>query len=108
MKYVTFTEDEKAKMFDKIASQFYEANFRKISKADFELLMFHFYIDKMVSQNQNEDGSVNYNSISDYKISKELGTTQQRVKNLKVKNQLIYPIDFDWKLPSFSVLLPIF
>lgn len=98
MKYVTFTKDEKAKMFDKIASQFYEANFGKISKADFELLMFHFYIDKMISQNQNEDGSVNYNRISDYKISKELGITQQRVRNLKVKNQLIYPIDFDWKL----------
>lgn len=27
-----------------------------------------------------------------------MGTTQQRVRNLKVKNQLIYPIDFDWKL----------
>lgn len=98
MKYVSFSEDEKAKMFDKIASQFYQANFGQMSKSDFELLMFHFYIDKMISQNKNEDGSIEYNKISDYKISKDLGITQQKVRNLKVKNQLIYPIDFDWKL----------
>ena len=98
MKFVNFTEEDKIKMFDEIASHFYNANFGQMSKSDIELLMFHFYIEKMVSENSFEDGSIDYNECSDYKISHELGITQQRVKNLKIKNQLVYPIEFDWKV----------
>lgn len=98
MKYVTFTPAEKAEMFDKIADHFYNANFGQMSKADIELMMFHFYIEKLISANQNTDGTIDYNICSDYKISKELGITQQRVKNLKIKSHLIYPIEFKWEV----------
>lgn len=60
--------------------------------------MFHFYIDKLLSESKRSDGTVDYSKCSDYKNSKDLGITQQRVRNLKVKNQLVYPIQYDWKL----------
>lgn len=97
MDYVTFKDDEKVKMFDKIAGYFYNANFGQASKADIELLMFDFYIKKMIHDNQEDDGTIDYSKCSDYKISKDLGITQQRVQNLKVKNQLVNPIEYDWK-----------
>ena len=97
MKYVSFSDTEKIEMFDKIAAHFYEANFGQASKADIELMMFNFYIQKMIKDNQEQDGTIDYNKCSDYKISKDLGITQQRVRNLKVKNQLINPSDFEWE-----------
>lgn len=98
MKYVSFTEDEKSAMFDEIAKLFYNSNFGQASKAEIELMMFNFYLKKMIDVNRKEDDTIDYNQCSDYKISKDLGITQQRVRNLKVKNNLINPIDFDWKL----------
>lgn len=98
MKYVSFTPEEKAALFDIIAAKYYEQNFGQISKADMELLMFQFYIEKLIESNRAEDGTIDYNKCSDYIISKELGITQQRVRNLKVKNQLAHPVDYDWKL----------
>lgn len=99
MKYFEFTPDEKAEMFDVIANHYFEQNFGHMSKTDMDLLMFHFYIEKMISVCTNADGVLDYNKCSDYKISKELGITQQRVRNLKVKNQLVYPSEMerDWK-----------
>ena len=97
MKYVSFSDKEKIKMFDEISNLFYNANFGQASKTELELMMFNFYIKKMISHNQNEDGTIDYSICSDYKISKDLGITQQRVRNLKVKNQLINPIDFKWE-----------
>ena len=97
VKYVSFSDAEKIQMFDEIASKFYEANFGQASKSDIELMMFDFYIRKMIKENQEQDGTIDYNKCSDYKISKDLGITQQRVRNLKVKNQLINPIDFEWE-----------
>jgi hypothetical protein len=97
MKNISFTKEEKAQLFDEIAGHFYNANFGQLSKSDMELMMFHFYVDKLISDNQNPDGTIDYRKCSDYKISKDLGITQQRVRNLKVKKQLIYPIQYDWK-----------
>ncbi len=97
-KYVMFEPEEKIRLFDEIADCFYNANFGQLSKADMELMMFRFYIEKMISDNQNADGTIDYQKCSDYKISKDLGITQQRVRNLKIKNQLTHPIEYDWKL----------
>lgn len=68
-----------------------------MSKSDVELLMFNFYIEKMITESKRLDGTVDYNKCSDYKISKDLGITRQKVRNLKVKNQLIHPIQYDWR-----------
>lgn len=98
MRYISFKDEEKIKLFDQIALHFYENNFGQMSKADMELLMFRFYIEKLIAINRAPDGTIDYNKCSDYIISKDLGITQQKVRNLKVKNQLVNPIDYDWKL----------
>lgn len=103
MKYFEFTEQEKAQRFDEIAAHFYSQNFGQMSKADIELMMFHIYINKMISSIVADDGTVDYSQCSDYRISKELGITQQRVRNLKIKNQLMYPIAYDW-MKAFAKL----
>lgn len=92
-----FTQEEKAKYFDEIAAHFYERNFGSISKQDMELLMFKFYLEKLIDSNLRADGTIDYNLCSDYKISTDLGITQQRVRNLKVKKQLVYPKTFKWE-----------
>lgn len=97
MKYVTFTPEEKAACFDQISSKFYQQNFGMASKVELELLMFHLYLDKLINENKSEDGTINYSKCSDYLIAKELGITQQKVRNLKIKKQLVYPLAFDWK-----------
>ena len=102
--FIKFENEEKIKMFDEIAKHFYDSNFGRFSKADFEALMFHFYMEKMIEKHKNDDGTIDYNKCSDYKISKDLGITQQRVRNMKIKNQLLYPVDYDWK-KAFAKLL---
>ncbi len=99
MLYFDFSDEEKVKMFDRIADFYYKHNFGQASKTDMDLLMFHFYIEKMSSVSTGGDGTIDYSRCSDYKISKELGITQQRVRNLKVRNQLVYPPkkERDWK-----------
>ena len=97
MKYVSFNDEEKIELFDEIISHFYNSNFGQLSKSDIELMMFNIYIKKLISGNLNYDGTIDYKKCSDYKISQDLGITQQKVRNLKVKNQLINPIDYDWK-----------
>ncbi len=98
MKYIAFSQEEKAELFDEIADCFFNANFGQMSKSDIELMMFNLYIRKLVSENMRADGTIDYSKCSDYKISRELGITQQKVRNLKVKNQLIHPIQYNWKL----------
>lgn len=99
-----FTLDEKIKAFDEIADRFYKSNFGQASKADFELLMFSILLKKIVSDNSNRDGIIDFNKCSDYQLSKILGITQQRVRNLKIKSQLVYPIKFDWQSALASLL----
>lgn len=97
MKYVEFKDMDKIQCFDEISQHFYNGNFGQMSKSDFELLMFHFYLQKMVQQNVNEDGTIDYRKCSDYKISTDLGITQQKVRNLKIRSHLVFPIQYDWK-----------
>lgn len=79
----------KAQAFDLIADQFYNVNFGRLSKADFEVLLFHIYIEQCLRKGHPYD---------DYTLSKELGITQTRVRALKVKKELQYPYaDFNWK-----------
>lgn len=97
MKYVQFEDEEKIELFDKIAAKFYEANFGQLSKSDMELMMFNFYLEKMIKDNSDENGIIDFKKCTDYKISKDLGITQQKVRNLKIKKQLVYPVEYDWK-----------
>lgn len=93
-----FDDNEKISCFDRIASHFYSRNFGQMSKSDIELMMFDIFMKKMIKDNRDTNGTIDYSKCSDYRISQELGITQQKVKNLKVKSQLVYPVDYDWKL----------
>lgn len=89
-----FCDDKvKAEAFDKIAEKYYFSNFGSTSKADFDVLMFSIYIEQILQKSQGD-----FTSYSDYTLSKQLGITQAKVSNLKVRKELIYPYkDFDWK-----------
>lgn len=104
MKYITFTQEEKAECFEKLSELFYERNFGQATKSEIEMLMFRFYLEKLIHTNENSDGTIDYNKCSDYKISHDLGITQQRVRSLKVKNHLAQPIDFPWQLSLANLL----
>lgn len=91
---------------DKISKHYFEQNFGSFSKSDMDLLMFHFYLDELIEQNSDKNGVVNYSAISDFKIAKELGITPQRVRNLKIKTQLVYPNSkFEWKKSLENLLM---
>ncbi len=98
-----FSDKEAAANFRKLAQLFYDKNYGQASKSEVELLMFHFYM-KNLRDKASASGSKSYSTYSDYKISKEIGITQQRVRNLKIKEQLIYPREFNWK-EEFEKLL---
>ncbi len=93
-----FSNEEKIRYFDEMAALFYEKNFGHLSKTDLDLLMFKFYYDKIMEASTDSDGIIDYSKCSDYKISKELGITQQKVRSLKVKKELIYPDErYKWE-----------
>jgi len=88
-----FDKESKVAAFDELAKNFYERNFGSMQKSDIEVLMFSLFIERILKKEGLE-----YNDFSDYKMSKALGITQQRINNLKVKKELKYPNeDFDWK-----------
>ena len=94
---INFTDAEKAEYFDILSNMFYDHNFGTLSKAEIDLMMFRFYLNKRVRDNINSEGVVNYNNISDFRIAKELGLTPNRVRNLKVRCQMKEPINFSWQ-----------
>ena len=95
---IHFSNSEKISAFDELAALFYERRFGQLSKSEFDLLMFKFIYEKMLKDAMCPDGTIDYAKCSDYKISKMLGLTEQRVRNLKVQYQLKYgEMDFDWE-----------
>lgn len=88
-----FTDKDKIKAFDQIAESYYFKNFGTVSKAEFDLLMFSIYLDRVI----DAVGVENFNEYSDYNLSKYLGITQNRVGSLKEKKQLKYPQEYSWR-----------
>ena len=87
-----FTKDDKAAAFDLIAERFYNSNFGTMSKADLETLLFSIYIERILDSDQD-----NIDAYSDYTLSKQMGITQAKVSNLKVRKELQYPYEkFNW------------
>ncbi|MBR1453830.1 MAG: hypothetical protein IJ593_04215 [Lachnospiraceae bacterium] len=74
------SNDIKIKLFDELVKKFFGVNFGYMSKSEIEIFMFGIYM----KINENE-------KMSDYDISRDLGITQSRVRNLRVKNYLISP-----------------
>lgn len=83
-----WTDDEKRRAFETISGYFYQRNFGRMGKADLDLLMFSFYLDHLSENNLPDD---------DYSISTALGITESRVRNMKIKRELQYPSNKNWK-----------
>lgn len=95
-----FDDKSKIEAFDEIAKAYYDMNFGTMQKSDFEVLMFSIYIEQILKKSEDD-----FNSYSDYTLSKELGITQNRINMLKQKKELKYPkADFDWK-SAFEIYL---
>lgn len=76
------------KMINDLCDLFFNRNFGQTSKSEMELFMFHCYMENM------RCGQIVF---TDYQISKELGVTQQQVRNLRIKEQLKYPREIVWQ-----------
>ena len=69
-----------------------------MSKTDMETLMFSIYIEQILKK-----GDKDFSAYSDYTLAKQLGISQTKVSNLKVRKQLQYPRDYDWR-ESFKAI----
>lgn len=86
---IHFDDVEKIKAFDRISECFLKQNFGSVSKGDLELIFFSILLEHCRKNNMKYD---------DYTLGNILGITQQRVRNLKIKNQLRYPDNtYDWQ-----------
>ncbi len=98
-----YDESLKAKCFDQIATLFFDRNFGSSSKAEIDLLMFHILMEQLIEQNQKE-GVLDYSKCSDYSMSKILGISESKIRNLKVKKNLVYPEKYNW-IDSFASIV---
>lgn len=74
----------------KIREQCLERNFGTLSKSEFDLLVFHYYL-----REKQANSLGNY--VSDYDIGRDLGLTIQRVRSLRERDALKWATDVDWK-----------
>lgn len=74
----------------KIREQCLERNFGTLSKSEFDLLVFHYYLRE---KQANSPGKY----VSDYDIGRELGLTIQRVRSLREREALKQKPNDDWK-----------
>ena len=90
-----FSDEKKIEMFDKIANLYFNKNFGSTTKADFEILMFSFYLRASNIDRELLD--------SDYFVANNLGISDARVRTLKEKVQLKYPDkNYNWKKEFFK------
>ena len=84
---------KKAEAFDKIAEMFYNRNFGATPKSEIELLMFSIMMEGMIHKYSNGD-VLDMNACSDYNMAKMLGIKQTAVKNLKLKKQARFGLQY--------------
>ncbi|MCD7958253.1 MAG: hypothetical protein LUF89_01685 [Ruminococcus sp.] len=85
---VPFSSAEKEKAFRAITALYYERNFGETTKSDFETLLFSIYLEHLIQNNLPYD---------DYTMSVTLGISESRVRTLKERKQLKYPINYCWQ-----------
>ncbi|MBR5338922.1 MAG: hypothetical protein IK150_02460 [Lachnospiraceae bacterium] len=79
-------EISKEKLYQRIQeSELYTKRFGTFAKSDYEVLMFTIYLDSLEG------------TARDYDISIDLGITESKVRNLRIRSQLLYPKKLDWK-----------
>lgn len=65
-------------------SELFSNRFGTFSKSDYEILMFTIYLDSVKK------------NVRDYDISLALGIPESKVRNLRIKSQLLYPREINW------------
>ena len=89
--------EEQARGFKRIAEEFYRHNFGRMGKADIEVLLFSIYLEYLLKNGLDYD---------DYTLAIQLGIPEPRVRTLKVKKELRYPYpEYDWK-KAFAERIP--
>ena len=74
-----FTDEEKLEAFEDIAVQYFYRNFGSLTKTDFETMLFKIYLRHLKRSHLTTD---------DYSISRDLGITQSKVRNMKLRIEL--------------------
>lgn len=74
----------------KIKEKCLDRNFGTLSKSEFDLLLFHYFL-------LNKQKEVGSRYVSDYEIGRELGLTIQRVRSLRERDALKSGGVGDWK-----------
>ena len=74
----------------KIEEKCLTRNFGMLSKSEFDLMLFHYYL-------LNKQKEVGSRYVSDYDIGRELGLTIQRVRSLRERDALKQEPDDSWK-----------
>lgn len=77
-------DTEREALISQLEDACFDHNFGTLNKADFELLMFHHYMESI-----RKSGT----SYTNYEIAKQLGITVQRVVGLKDKEASRFPYD---------------
>ena len=80
-----------------IQEQCLTRNFGTLSKSEFDLLVFHYYL-------LNKQVNVGGQYVSDYDIGLELGLTIQRVRSLREREALKWRSQEDWKAKFLECL----
>ena len=74
----------------KIEEKCLTRNFGMLSKSEFDLMLFHYYL-------LNKQKEVGSHYVSDYDIGRDLGLTIQRVRSLRERDALKWATEVDWK-----------
>ena len=93
----------KEKFFEEMSVAFYNQNFGTKTKSEIELIMFKYYFEA-AKKYATEDGVLNENLISDYKIGCDLGISPVKVRNLRLKVELQSQDKYDWQEELIKVL----
>ena len=83
-------QDVWAGCLDEIKGLCNPLKFGTLSKSEFDLLVFHYYLLDLKAKNGGE-------YVSDYDIGRDLGLTIQRVRALREKDVLKWATEVDWK-----------
>ena len=95
-----FCKKTKEELVSAIQTNCFSGNFGSLSKSDFELMLFHYYMESLREQARtaykNED--ITEPKKTNYGIAVELGITVQKVVSLKDKEASKYPYSEEvWK-----------
>lgn len=78
-------EKEKIIMSRLKEAELFTKRFGSFTKSDYEILMFSIYRDLQME------------ACRDYEMSLALGITESKVRSLRIKSQLCYPKELNWK-----------